>query len=65
MLIICAFAYISSVWLFAIRKVVGCLIDPPCGPNKSAGWIALAIFGGTYLVLELLLLVERRWPRGA
>ncbi len=60
-----AFAYVSSVWLFAVRKVVGCLTDPPCGPNKAAGWIALAIFGGTYLVLELLLLGERRWPRGA
>ncbi len=63
--VIGAFGYVASVWLFAIRKVVKCLTDPPCGPNRAAGWIALAIFGGTYLVLELVLLAERRWPRGA
>ena len=52
-------AWSLFVWFGTIRRVLRCLTDPPCGPNKSAGWINLAIFGGIYLLVETVLLVGR------
>ncbi len=57
--------YAVGVWWFAVRRVFRCLTDWPCGPNRSSGWIALAIFGAIYLGFEALLLGARLVTRPA
>lgn len=58
-------AWVLYVWFGTLRRVLRCLTDPPCGPNRAAGWINLAIFGAIYLVFELGLLAGRATRRGA
>ena len=62
---IAIFAYPLWLWAFALRRVFRCLTEPSCGPNLAAGWIALAIFGGAYLLLEIILFSIRRFSRVA
>ena len=64
--ILAALAYTGYPWWWvAITRVFRCLTKPPCGPNMSSGWIALAIFGGVYALFEVALFSARFVVRGA
>jgi hypothetical protein len=41
------------------HKIFNCLTTPKCGPSIAAGWVNLAIFGGTYSAFEGLNLARR------
>ena len=51
------------VWVATIRRVLACLTNPPCGPDRAAGWIQLAFFGGVYFFVEIALLLGRTTRR--
>ncbi len=59
LVVFAAASYAVTLWWFAISRVLKCLTKPPCGPNMSSGWIALAIFGPVYLIFEATLFVSR------
>ena len=54
-----AIAAILVPWFAIARRVMRCLLDYPCGPNRAQGWIALAVFGAVYAVFEIIWVATR------
>jgi hypothetical protein len=51
---------------FVFARVVHCLTSVRCGPGVASGWLAVALLGATYVVMELVAVsVSLMWPRAS
>lgn len=51
---------------FVFARVARCLTTVHCGPGVASGWLAVALLGATYVVMELVALsASLMWRRAA
>jgi hypothetical protein len=51
---------------FVLARVAHCLTAVHCGPGVASGWLAVALLGATYVVMELVVVsVSLMWRRAA